>query len=104
MIRVIVSYPNQAGSRFDMDYYLNKHIPLVEEKLAPHGLTGVGIEQGLAGAMPGSPAKYQIEAYMTFSTIEQVQAAMGAAAPSLMADLANFTDVPPEIQISKVIR
>jgi uncharacterized protein (TIGR02118 family) len=104
MIRVIVSYPNQAGSRFDMDYYLNKHIPMVLEKLGPHGLIGAGVDQGIGGGMPGSPAKYQIQALLTFPTVEQMQVGMASAAPSLMADIPNFTDVRAEIQVNQVLR
>jgi hypothetical protein len=31
-IFVTVKYPNKEGSRFDMDYYINNHLPLVTEK------------------------------------------------------------------------
>ena len=33
MIKVSVLYPNTEGSRFDMDYYVNKHMPMVQSKL-----------------------------------------------------------------------
>jgi uncharacterized protein (TIGR02118 family) len=104
MIRVVVSYPNQPGSRFDLDYYLNKHMPMVVEKLGPHGLTVAGVDQGISGGAPGSPAKYQIQAHLTFPTVEQMQAGMGTEAPGLMADVPNFTDVTPEVQINQVLR
>ena len=31
MIKVSVMYPNGEGKHFDMEYYVNTHIPLVEE-------------------------------------------------------------------------
>jgi len=37
MIRVSVMYPNDGG-RFDMDYYINKHMALVHKLLEPYGL------------------------------------------------------------------
>ena len=104
MVRVIVSYPNQPGSRFDLDYYLNKHMPLVVEKLGPFGLTTASVDQGVAGGAPGTPAKYQIQAQLNFPSMEQMQAGMGAAAASLLADIPNFTDVRPDLQINQVIR
>jgi hypothetical protein len=33
MIKVSVLYPNKEGSKFDLGYYLNSHIPMVQEKL-----------------------------------------------------------------------
>ena len=33
MIKVSVLYPNDEGKTFDMEYYCNKHIPMVREKL-----------------------------------------------------------------------
>jgi len=33
MIKVSVFYPNTEGKKFDMAYYCNKHIPMVQQKL-----------------------------------------------------------------------
>ena len=38
MIKVTVMYPNEEGKKFDMDYYVNKHIPMVAGLLTPGGL------------------------------------------------------------------
>ena len=35
MIKVIVALPEQAGSRFDADYYLNVHMPMAAKLLGP---------------------------------------------------------------------
>jgi uncharacterized protein (TIGR02118 family) len=104
MIRIVISYPAQPGSRFDVDYYLNTHIPMVLEKLGGHGLTGASVDQGVGGGAPGSPAKYQIQCQLMFPTTEQMQAGMAAEGAALMADLKNFTDVRPEMQINRVLR
>ena len=34
MIRVMVSYPNVAGAKFDFDYYLITQVPMVEASCA----------------------------------------------------------------------
>jgi hypothetical protein len=31
MIKVSVLYPNTAGCKFDMNYYLNQHMPMVQQ-------------------------------------------------------------------------
>ena len=33
MIKVTVLYPADKGSKFDIDYYCNKHMPMVQQKL-----------------------------------------------------------------------
>jgi len=52
MIKVSVFYPDREGSKFDMDYYCNSHIPMVREKLGP-ACKNVAVEHGIAGATPG---------------------------------------------------
>jgi uncharacterized protein (TIGR02118 family) len=101
---MIISYPNEAGSRFDVDYYLNTHIPIVVEKLGPYGLITAAVDQGVSGGAPGSPAKYQIQCHLNFPTLEEMQAGMMAEGAGLMADLKNFTDLRPEVQINRILR
>jgi len=48
MIRASVFYPNEEGKKFDMDYYCNSHIPMVQEKLGA-ACKSVAIDQGLGG-------------------------------------------------------
>jgi len=38
MFKVSVMYPNQDGTRFDMDYYRTKHMELVRKHMSPFGL------------------------------------------------------------------
>jgi len=101
MIKVSVFYPNKEGARFDMDYYLQKHIPMVRQKMAG-AMKGMGVEQGIAGGMPGAPLTYRVIAHMTFDSMESYQAAFSAHAPSIMADVPNYTDLQPVVQISEV--
>lgn len=35
---IYVNYPVQEGITFDMDYYLNTHMQLVQQHWGPHGL------------------------------------------------------------------
>ncbi|HXX18766.1 MAG TPA: EthD family reductase [Candidatus Acidoferrum sp.] len=101
MIKVSVFYPNKEGARFDMDYYLQKHIPMVRQKMAG-AMKGMGVEQGIAGGMPGAPLTYRVIAHMTFDSVEAYQAAFSAHAPSILADVPNYTDLQPVVQISEV--
>ena len=101
MIKVSVFYPNKEGARFDMDDYLHKHIPMVRQKMAA-AMKGMGVEQGIAGGMPGAPLPYRVIAHMTFDSMEAYQAAFGPHAQTIMADVPNYTDLQPVVQISEV--
>ena len=101
MVKVSVFYPNEAGKKFDMDYYCNKHIPMVQEKLGA-ALKAVAVEQGLRGAAPGSVAAYIAIGHLCFDSIEAFQTAFGPHAKSISADVPNYTDIKPTMQISEV--
>lgn len=101
MIKVSVMYPNGEGSKFDMDYYLEKHIPLVKDKVGS-ACKGINVDEGLAGGEPGAPATYASIGHLLFETVEAFQGAFGPHAEVIMADLPNFTNISPTIQISEV--
>jgi uncharacterized protein (TIGR02118 family) len=101
MIKVSVLYPNEEGKKFDMEYYLNSHIPMLQEKLGA-ALKGGAVEQGLSGVEPGSPATYVAMGHLLFDSVEAFQSAFGPHSEAIMADIPNYTDVQPTIQISEV--
>jgi uncharacterized protein (TIGR02118 family) len=101
MIRVTVVYPNTQGSRFDINYYCNTHIPLVQRLVGP-ALKGVAVEQGVAGGAPGSAAPYLAIGQLQFDSSEAFQASFGPHAQEIMSDIPNYTNVQPVIQISEV--
>ncbi len=101
MIRVSVLYPNTDGSKFDMDYYLKSHTPMVKEKLGT-ALTSVAIEEGIAGGAPGSKATYRVLCHLGFESVETFNTAFAPHAKAIMGDIPNYTDVQPVIQIGEV--
>ena len=103
MIRLAVLYPNKEGSKFNHDYYVNRHIKLVNEKLKPMGMTKVEIDKGIGSMAPGSPPPYVAIMYMTFNSIEEFQKALAAHNDELSADIPNYTDIQPQVQISEVV-
>ena|SRR5262245_45405094 len=101
MIKVSVLYPQKDGARFDMNYYVTSHMPMVRQKLGA-ACKGVAVEQGLAGATPGAPPAYAAMGHLLFDSVEAFQAAFGPHATTIMADIPNYTNVEPVIQISDV--
>jgi len=101
MIKVTVMYPNAEGSRFDMTYYCNTHMPMVQEKLGA-ALKGVAVEQGIGGEEPGSPPPYLALGHLLFESVEAFQTSFAPHAQVIMGDIPNYTNTQPAIQISEV--
>jgi uncharacterized protein (TIGR02118 family) len=101
MITVSVLYPNESGKKFDMDYYCNEHIPMVQQKLGS-ACKRVAVEHGVAGATPGAPAAFIAMCRLYFDSAEAFQTAFGPNAEAIMGDIPNYTDIQPTIQISEV--
>lgn len=102
MIRVSVLYPHKEGAKFDHDYYASSHMPMVKEKLGSMGLVDTGIDKGLGTAAPDAPAPYVSIGWLTFNTVEEVHAAFAVHGGEIMADIANYTDIAPQVQISEI--
>lgn len=102
MTKVSVLYPNGEGKTFDMAYYTSKHLELVGGLLGD-ALKGATVENGLGSAAPGSPAPFVAMGNMYFDSVDAFGAAFGPNAETIMADLPNFTNIEPVIQISEVV-
>ncbi len=102
MIKVRVLYENKEGSKFDHDYYRDSHIPMIQNKLGSARQES-GIEKGLAGGVPEAKAPSVCIGYLTFSSVEDFQQAFGPHAEEIMADVPNYTDIAPTIQISEMV-
>ena len=101
MVKVSVMYPNTAGARFDHTYYRDKHMPLVKARMGDSCLYYT-VDKGLAGGEPGSPAPYVGMCHIFCDSVERFQAGFGPHAKEIMADIANYTDLTPVMQISEV--
>ena len=101
MIKVSVLFPNREGGTFDMTYYLNKHVPMVRQKLGGV-LRGLSVEQGLRGREPGSPPAFLAIGQLLFDSLPAFQESFALHAPKIMGDTPNYTNVQPTIQISEV--
>ena len=101
MIKVSVLYPNGHGAKFDMNYYLTSHMPMVQKKIGA-ALKGMSVEEGLGGIPPGSPAPYLATGHLLFDSVEDFGAAFTTHAESIMADIPNYTNTQPTIQIGLV--
>lgn len=102
MIRITVSYPGTASSRFDHGYYASKHRQLIIDRLKGLGLVRVEIDKCLADGA-GGPPPVVAAAHMFFNTLPEFQAALKQHGAEIMGDIPNYTDIQPQILISDVV-
>ena len=101
MIKVSVLYPNTDTTSFDMDYYCNSHMPMVKEKLGD-ACKNISVEGGLGGGAPDSPPPYIAMGHLYFDSVDDFQSAFEPHAEAIMADIPNYTNVEPVLQVSEV--
>lgn len=103
MIRVSVIYPNGEDAHFDHIYYGQHHATLVQEKMGSFGLVRFEIDKGHAGGKPGSPPPFLAVGHMIFHTEDAFRKGFAAVGRDLSADMVNYTNVQPLLQISQII-
>jgi uncharacterized protein (TIGR02118 family) len=101
VIRVSVLYPYGPGARFDMEYYLDTHMPLVK-RLAGALLRAQAVEQGLSGVAIGSPPPFLAMGHLVFESVADFQQVLEAHGQAILADVPNYTNTQPTIQVSEV--
>lgn len=101
MIKVSVLYPNRDGSRFDITYYCEKHMMMVQ-RLCGARLKAMAAEYGISGMMPGSAAPFLALGHLYFESVEDFQGAFGPHVDEILSDIPKYTDVQPVVQISEV--
>ena len=102
MIKVSVMYPNKPGARFDHTYYRDKHMPLVKKRMGAACLFYT-VDKGLAGGAPGEPPTYVGMCHIYSDSVESFQAGFGPHAKEILADIPNYTDLSPVLQVSEVV-
>jgi len=103
MIKVTILYPNGDGKKFDMDYYSNKHMPMVASLLGD-SLKLFEIDKGIAGRTPDEPIPYLAIGYLYFDKLSAYQNSFRPNAEKIRNDIPNYTNIQPVIQISEVLR
>ena len=103
MIKVTILYPNGDGKKFDMDYYSNKHMPMVASLLGD-SLKLFEIDKGIAGRTPDDPIPYLAIGYFYFDKLSAYQNSFRPNAEKIRNDIPNYTNIQPVVQISEVLR
>ncbi len=99
MIKVSVMYPYREGARFDLDYYLQSHVPMVRNFLGAACLR-CEVDQGLAA--PNATPAYVAMAHFYCHSIGDFQSSLEPYQTLIRSDVANYTDLQPVRHISEV--
>ncbi|MGF6507274.1 EthD family reductase [Paraburkholderia sp. 32] len=93
MTTLIVSYPSTEGGRFDREYYLSVHAPLVLSAWGEFGLQSAEV------LFPSpAPQPFACVAILRFSDQIGIDMALSSAkAAEVIGDVKNFTDITPTI-------
>ena len=101
MVRVSIFYPSRPGARFDVDYYLETHMPLAIGLLGA-AVKGVSVEIGKVGGLPDQLPPFTAICAFTCESIEAFTSAFLPNADVLQGDIPNYTDIAPVIQVSEI--
>ena len=92
MIKLSVMYPKGDGTTFDLDYYRTTHMDIVQRTMSPTKIEIDDVNDGPFVAI----------GHLYFESPDAFGAAIGAG-DEASADVANFTNAVPTMQISNVI-
>lgn len=101
MYKVTILYPNGEDRTFDMDYYQEKHMPMVAGFLGPN-LNFYEIDQGISGRTPNDALPFLAIGYFYINDINAYNEAIAANRDAIISDFKNYTNVMPVIQISEI--
>jgi uncharacterized protein (TIGR02118 family) len=96
MISVHILYPKTDESSFDMDYYTATHMPMLADALGD-ACTGWGATAAMGG-------DYEAIGWAMVTSKEAFDAAMAEHGAKIMGDVANYTNVAPELVMGEVSR
>lgn len=101
MFKVAILYPNGDDKTFDMDYYEEKHMPMVAGFLGKN-LRLYEIDKGIAGRATGEKAPFVAVGYFYIDDVAEYNKAIGQNRDTILNDIKKYTNIQPIIQISEI--
>jgi len=100
MVRATFSYANGPSTHFDLDYYVERHLPLARRLLNP---VRVEVDRGVSGEERDSAPRYTCVAHLFFATLEDYYEALEAHGDELGRDIPNYTNAELDILVSEMV-
>jgi uncharacterized protein (TIGR02118 family) len=96
MVILRAIYPNTPGKKFDMEYFLQKHMIMARELMGDACLD----MQAEEGVSFGYNSPFIAIGSFFFDSPDSLMQSVVPVAEKLALDLLNFTDITPHIQAS----
>ncbi len=101
LFKVAILYPNDGKSSFDMDYYENKHMPMVAGLLGKN-LKFYEIDKGIAGRTPNDQVPFVAVGYFYCYDVTEYNRVIVQNIDAIRIDIKKYTSIQPIIQISEI--
>ena len=99
---ITVLYENVDDATFDLDYYLTKHMPLVDERFKPFGIKGWRVLKAV-GSPSGDKPAFSVICNLEFDTADQFRAAVAAEGGPVFGDVPNFSNKSPVVVVADLV-
>jgi uncharacterized protein (TIGR02118 family) len=92
---ITVVFPNDADAKYDIKYYIEKHMPRIMEEWAKYGVTGYNVREFAPGPDGAKPVHaFGSDVFWT-SKDRLHEAFAGPEATGIMGDVVNFSNKAP---------
>jgi len=89
---ITVLFPNEPDAKYDIDYYVKHHMPLIQERWAQYGVKG-WFATKFSNGIDGTPPLYAFGSTVEWESHEHIKTAFaGPEAKEIMEDIANFSN------------
>ncbi|KAF6808473.1 ethyl tert-butyl ether degradation [Colletotrichum sojae] len=103
-ITTTVLFRNEPDAKYDIDYYVKNHMPLVQSLWGKYGVTGWSVTRYTSGA-DGSAPEFSFGSIVTWESKDQIAAAFARPeAGQIMGDRLNFSNKKPIFLFGETIR
>lgn len=103
-VTVTILYPTEPNATYDLEYYKNFHMPLMQKHWTKYGLKRWSISKFLRNT-DGSSVPYVFYGVIELESAEKLKAAFADAAWEEMAnDVKRYTSVRPIMLVGELVR
>ncbi|KAL0931425.1 ethyl tert-butyl ether degradation [Colletotrichum truncatum] len=103
-VTVSVLYPNEPDAKYDVDYYVNKHMPLAGSTWKDFGVKSWSVIKYAPGP-DGTEPKYAFAGVLQWDSLENVKKALAAPETAkVMQDVPNYSNKQPVFLIGDEVK